>query len=328
MGGFSYDRDDYYDSSSSGWGSSSSNSKSSGGGSYSSFASSKMSASYMDSSLKASKKLKATKKLSIIFALDVTGSNTDYAKIVFDKMPMFWGQCEQKVMNNSGDFEICYIGFGDAITDRAPLQVTEFAQQIACDEQLSKLFLEGCGGGNDGESSELVGLYALNNIEIDKDTTPILFIMTDEKTHGAARKDLAAAEGIDIKEDVVDVWTPLKKKFKNNVYCLLGKYSGCNFDTGITRHWNDILGKTNVIKVGEPKAIVDIMLGVLNLVMETMDLEEYKLDMLDRGQTQARISSVSSSLEGLSTALAVSNVKTDIQATTATNKTGSKAKRL
>lgn len=327
MGGFSYDRDDYYDSSSSGWGSSYSSSKKANSSGYSDFADTIMSARSMSADLKANKTLKASKKLSIIFALDVTGSNTDYAKIVFDKMPMFWGQCEQKVMGGKDDFEICYIGFGDAKTDRAPLQVTDFAQGIDCDGKLSSIYLEQGGGGNNGESSELVGLYALNNIEIPSDTTPILFILTDEPTHGAARKSEAAEVGMTISEDVLDVWTPLKKKFKNNVYCLLGKFQGGYFDQDCLTEWQKLLGKENVIKCGEPKAIVDITLGILNLVMQTMSLDEYQIDMKDRGQTVGRIETVTESLKDLSTALAVINTTTNI-ATTSTKKTGQRGKRL
>ena len=318
MGGFNYDRDDYYSSSTSGWNSKSADPHTSAG--YSSFADKSFSSS-LQPGLRADKKLKATKKLSIIFALDVTGSNTDHSKIVFDKMPMFWGQCEQKVMGGkSDDFELCYIGFGDAKTDNAPLQVTSFEQGIKCDDALSSLYLEGCGGGNDGESSELVGLYALNNIEISPDTTPILFIMTDEKTHGPALKSEAAMQGMDISEDIKDVWTPLRKKFKNNVFCLLGKYSGVNFDDSTTEHWKKLLGDNNVVLCGEPKALVDIMLGIINMVMQTMDLEEYKLDMLNRGQTNQRIESVTKSLKDLSTALSVINVKTDVTAATTPGK--------
>ena len=79
---------------------------------------------------------------------------------------------------------------------------------------------------------------------------------------------------------------------------------------------------------GEEKAIVDLMLGILSMVSSTRTLETYKIDMLDRGQTQARIEGVSKSLKGLSTALVPVKVSGTIAKTTSDKKSTQKGKRL
>ena len=70
------------------------------------------------------------------------------------------------------------------------------------------------------------------------------------------------------------------------------------------------------------------MLGVISMVSSARTLETYKVDMLDRGQTQARIEGVSKSLESLSTALVPVKVTGAIAKTASDKKSTQKGKRL
>lgn len=70
--------------------------------------------------------MSADSKHPIVFALDVTGSMGDWAKIIYDKMPMFYGQImTQKYLT---DPSISFCAVGDHQADYAPLQVAEFGQ--------------------------------------------------------------------------------------------------------------------------------------------------------------------------------------------------------
>lgn len=69
------------------------------------------------------------------------------------------------------------------------------------------------------------------------------------------------------------------------------------------------------------------MLGIISMVSSTRTLDSYKIDMKDRGQTNARIASVSKSLENLSTALVPVKMTGDIT-TTSSGRTTQRAKRL
>jgi hypothetical protein len=70
------------------------------------------------------------------------------------------------------------------------------------------------------------------------------------------------------------------------------------------------------------------MLGIISMVSSSRTLETYKLDMLGRGQTQARIEGVSSSLEKLSTALVPVKITGTITKTTSDKKSTQRGKRL
>lgn len=88
-----------------------------------------------------------------MFALDVTGSMGDWPKvfllfiqIIYDKMPMFYGQIMMKNYLSNPALSFCAIG--DVEFDQAPLQVTKFGEGKEIDDLIAKLWLEGGGGSN------------------------------------------------------------------------------------------------------------------------------------------------------------------------------------
>ena len=320
MGGSSYDRDVYEESSSSSWGSS-----------YSSFGTSSESAkkftrTSLDSSMKPNAKiLKSKTKSPIIIVLDITGSNIDFARVVYDKLPMFYGQIEQK--GYLEDFDISFCAVGDAYHDDYPLQIGDFAKGIELDSWLEKVVLEGEGGPFGEESYELAAYYLLKNTEFEKGANPIIFFIGDEKPYPTVSRSQAESFDIEFFQSV-EPFGGLRKKVHDNVFMLLNKACGRYFKDDITSCWEKLLAPEHVIKINEEKAIIDLMLGVISMVSSSRTLETYKIDMLDRGQTQARIEGVSKSLESLSTALVPVKVSGAITKTSSDKKSTQKGKRL
>lgn len=320
MGGFSYDRDVYSSSSSSSWGSSS-------GFGASSYSATKLTSTYLESTMKPNGKILESKtKTPIIIMLDVTGSNIDFARVVYDKMPMFYGQIEQK--GYLKDFDISFCAVGDAYTDDYPLQIGDFAKGIELDSWLEKIVLEGCGGGQRRESYELAAYYLYKNTKFVKGAEPIIFFIGDEMPYSTVNKSQAENFGIECSEDGIEPFKLLREKVNDNIFMLLNKYCSRNFESDITSCWQKLLAPEHVIKIGEEKAIVDLMLGIISMVSSTRSLDTYKIDMLGRGQTQARIEGVSQSLKNLSTALVPVKVSGDITTTSSGKKSTQKAKRL
>lgn len=314
MGGPSYDRDVYSSSSSSSWGTSS-------------YSSEKLSRSTLDKSMKPKGKILESKtKNPIIVLLDVTGSNINFARLVYDKSPMLYGQIEQK--GYLKDFDICFCAVGDAYTDEYPLQVGEFAKGIELDSWLEKLVLEGGGGAGRRESYELAAYYLYKNVKFAKDANPIIFFIGDEMPYKSVYEPQAKEFEIPyLEQEATKPFELLRKKTNDNVFMLLNKYCGREFKSDITKCWQELLAPEHVIKVGEEKAVVDLMLGIISMVSSTRTLDSYKIDMKDRGQTSARIASVSKSLENLSTALVPIKMTGDIT-TTSSGRTTQRAKRL
>lgn len=320
MGGASYDRDVFSSSSSSGWGGSS-------GFGASSYSASKFTSSSLDDSMIPNGKILESKtKTPIIVMLDVTGSNIDFARVVYDKLPMFYGQIEQK--GYLKDFDIAFCAVGDAYTDKYPLQIGEFAKGIELDSWLEKVVLEGAGGGQNMESYELAAYYLFKNTKFAPGSEPIIFFIGDEKPYSTVDMFQAKEFGIECKESGIQPFGLLRKKVNDNVFMLLNKYCGSYFDEEITSCWEKLLAPEHVIKIGEEKAIVDLMLGIISMVSSARTLETYKVDMLGRGQTQERIEGVSASLAGLSSSLVPVTVNGNITKTTSEKKSTQRAKRL
>lgn len=122
----------------------------------------------------------------IILASDVTGSmgmiaNTlmqdglnTLATAIYDRKPVT-------------DPHIMAMAIGDAQTDRAPLQVTQFEADIRIADQMKDLWIEGGGGGNGGESYALAHLFAAHKISADgfekRGRKGYLFTIGDEPVH-------------------------------------------------------------------------------------------------------------------------------------------------
>ena len=312
MGGPSYDRDVYSGSSYSSWG-------------VSDYSAKVFSSTTLDDDLKPSgKKIVSKSKNPIIICLDVTGSNIDFARLVFDKLPMFYGQIEQK--RYLDDFDICICAVGDAYCDSYPIQIGTPAKGLEIDKHLKKIVLEAGGGGNGNESYEIMAHYLANNCEFIEGAHPMVFFIADESALNKVSKEQCEKLGIACAESY-NPWPALNKKFNNNVFCMLNKYCGCNFVARYTDSWKKLLPQEHVIKIPEEKAIIDLILGII--AIQSKELNEYTIDMKNRGQTIARIEGVASSLKMLASTTALStSVEADLPVEMKLRMGGSKGRRL
>jgi hypothetical protein len=103
---------------------------------------------------------------SIVFALDVTGSMGAIPRLLATRqLPKF-----MKVLMGCKvpDPQILFLAVGDAISDRAPLQVGQFESTAELmDQWLTWSFLEGRGGGTFQESYELALYFLAQHTEMD-----------------------------------------------------------------------------------------------------------------------------------------------------------------
>jgi len=311
MGGSSYDRDVYSGSSSSSWGTSSASTK-------------KLSSRSLDSSMDPTGKiLKSNSKYPIVIMLDVTGSNIDFAKLVYDKLPMFHGQIEEKGYLDDFDISVCAIG--DATCDEYPLQVADFAKGIELDSWMEKLVLEAGGGPGLTESYELGAYYLSQQLKFKKGAKPVVFFIADEYPYPEVKRSEADKFEIPFAQ-TTDGFSNLRTKVKDNVFVFLNPYRG-SFEKEIVSTWTKLLAPQHVIKIPEEKAIIDLMLGVI-ATLAKKTLKTYALDMKGRGQTPARIKGVTKALEGLEVALVpAERFKTELPVKTGT-KTSKRGKRI
>lgn len=88
-------------------------------------------------------------------------------------------------------------------------------------------------------------------------------------------------------------------------------YAGYADDT-ILAQWATVLPKEHILRVGDPKSIIDVLLGALAISDGKVDLDGYLKDMRELGAAEAQVRAVEAALAGLPSAqrvgLATGNV--------------------
>ncbi|MFT5130019.1 MAG: hypothetical protein ACI8W8_003648 [Rhodothermales bacterium] len=99
------------------------------------------------------------KATPLIVGLDVTGSMGHIAEIMAkEKLGILVDEVLQR--KPVDDPHLMFMGIGDVVYDQAPLQVTQFEPDNVIVDQLTRIWLEGGGGGNSFESYDLAWMFA------------------------------------------------------------------------------------------------------------------------------------------------------------------------
>ena len=143
----------------------------------------------------------------IAIFLDVTGSMGNMATVIAKTGlgTIMREVVERKPVTNP---HFLFGAFGDLLCDHAPFQATQFEGGVnEMTPQLEKIFLEGHGGGNQGESPDLAWLFCATRTRINsflkRQKKGFLFTISDEPTPHGIRKDLLKQKcGMDIERNL------------------------------------------------------------------------------------------------------------------------------
>ena len=141
----------------------------------------------------------------IVFAMDVTRSRGDDAKVVYAQLLPFLG-----ALHLSGavtDPQLLFAAFGDAKSDRAPLQIGQFESDERMDQDLERIWIEEGGGGTGEESAELVAYAIARHTSVDaidvRGAKGFCFFTSDEAPYPTVSKDeVARLIGDELDEDI------------------------------------------------------------------------------------------------------------------------------
>lgn len=146
--------------------------------------------------------------IPIIIALDVTGSMQSIPEnLVKNELPKLMDAIVGLGIN---DPQIMFMGIGDDKCDDTPLQISQFESSTEkIDECLTKIFLEGRGGGNHGESYALAWLVAGYHTETDhfekRKQKGFLFTIGNENIHPIIEKNTLVKWLNASQEDISDI---------------------------------------------------------------------------------------------------------------------------
>jgi len=152
----------------------------------------------------------------IVIAMDVTSSRGDDSKILYDKLPMFFG--ELIMQEYAEDVEMSFAAIGDATDgDKAPIQICDFAAGTTLDTWLKRLWLEEGGGGSGKESYELTCFYYAFHSKLENAQKAFFFVTGDESFYEKVSKDQVKQWiGDDLESDypMEKVFEKLKEKYE------------------------------------------------------------------------------------------------------------------
>lgn len=202
----------------------------------------------------------------IILGLDVTGSMGSLAEEIaknalnrlilelYDKKPI-------------EDPHVMIMAIGDAFYDTAPVQVSQFEADIRIAEQLTDIYFEGGGGGNDGESYLAAWYFAARHTKTDSfekhNKKGFLFTIGDEPCHKKLTKSqIKNIFGDDVERDLTsdELLAEVSRMYEVFHFCV-GNY---HYYDSLNR-WKTMLGEramnmTDYTKIPE---VVESTLAVM-----------------------------------------------------------------
>lgn len=232
--------------------------------------------------------------IGIIFALDETGSMGHIPDLLArsdDQLPSFMG------LITSGGFvedpQIMFMGVGDAVQhnrEQAPLQVGQFESEAhLMDQWLTRIFLEGMGGGNEGESYDLAFYFAAKHTSMDcwekRGRKGYLFVSGDEPPMHVSAHAVADRIGDRLEGDIT--MKKIAKEASKTFHCFFlipdkGRAARCE------RPWRDVLGD-NVIVQEYPEdtcVVAATLIGLTEGTLEDIEAAAAKLKKLGRDKDQ------------------------------------------
>lgn len=207
---------------------------------------------------------------AIIIDIDVTGSMGMLAEIMV-RQGCHTLATEIYAREPVSDPHIMFMANGDVEYDRAPLQVTQFEADIRVAEQLSKIWLEGGGGGNSYESYLLPWYFAAMHTSIDcfekRGKKGYLFTAGDEEPQMILRaSEVAKVMGKKPQHDMTaqDLFTAVSRYY--HVFHLMVEEGNHFRHAGdrVVSMWTDLLGQ-RAIRLSDHTKMAEVIVSTIQV---------------------------------------------------------------
>jgi hypothetical protein len=245
--------------------------------------------------------------IGIIFALDETGSMQGIPKMLaYEELPGF-----MSLILDGGfvrDPQVLFMGIGDAVQsyrEESPLQVGQFESEAhLMDQWLTRIHLEGKGGGNQGESYDLAFYFAARHTAMDcwekRGRKGYLFVTGDEEPLPVNAHAVRDRIGDDVRKDI-----PMEKiveEASKTFHCFflipdLMRAERCE------RPWREVLGD-NAIVMEDPHDTCAVAATLIGLTEGTLeDLQAAAAKLKELGKPRAQIDRVIRAVEPYANAI-------------------------
>jgi hypothetical protein len=209
---------------------------------------------------------------AIIVGIDVTGSMGMIAEALAREG---LGVLFKEILDRKPvpDPHIMFMAIGDASCDSAPLQASQFECDSTIITQLTDIFLEGHGGGNDWESYNLPWYFAANHTSIDcfekRGKKGFLFTVGDEfPAHDLTRSQIEKVIGDKLQTENLsneDLLTMVSRSY--HVFHVIVEQGSCAQRNlvGVTEAWRKVLGQ-NVLNLSDYTKLSEVIVSAIQVV--------------------------------------------------------------
>lgn len=225
------------------------------------------------------------RSLAIAVLFDVTGSMRAVPRTLQAKLPQLLGLLLRK--GYADDPHIMFGAIGDATCDRAPLQVGQFESDNRMDDDLSRILLEGGGGGQKTESYELAMYFMARHTDTDcyakRGKRGYLFLIGDEMAYPRVKRGEASAvigDGLEADIPLCAIVAELTRKW--DAYYILPEGASYAGDAEVLRFWRGLLGQ-NVIELADLSAVTETIAVTVGLGEDAIRLNDGLADLDDVG---------------------------------------------
>jgi hypothetical protein len=224
-----------------------------------------------------------SRAVAVLF--DVTGSMKTVPRILQKNLTTLFGLCLHR--GYLAHPAILVGGIGDATCDAAPLQIGQFESGNEIEDDLSRLYLEGGGGGQMTESYELALYFLARKTSIDcfekRGRKGYAFLIGDEMPYPYLKRGEAERVFGDVLEEDIPIKTLVEEvKAKWELYFVIPALSSYFNDPRILDCWRELLGQ-NVIKLTYPDGISELIASTIGLSEKTVDLGGLEFDFDQQG---------------------------------------------
>lgn len=207
----------------------------------------------------------------IIVAIDVTGSMGMIADVLAREGlgTLFTEILDRKPVT---DPHLMFMAVGDANYDRAPLQVSQFEADNRIVEQLTQIYIEHGGGGNNFESYNLPWYFAAAHTEHDslikRGKRGYLFTVGDEESPQDLTKDqIKEVIGDDIERAMSSGEMLADAQRSYDVFHIIIEEGSHARSHGaqVWDSWNKVLGQ-HVIRLSDHKKLAETIVSTIEVV--------------------------------------------------------------
>ncbi len=203
----------------------------------------------------------------IIIGLDVTGSMSDLLNVTAQRLgEMVKDIIERQPVEGP---QIMFCAVGDSRCDRSPLQVTQFESDIRIASQLTELWFEQGGGGNNFESYPLVWYLAANKTKTDawekRQQKGVIFTLGDDGyPEQLLVREIEKVFGDRVSEDINTEALLAQVSRRYDVFHLMVMDRRSESTVKLPK-WRELMGE-RAISVTDVNAIPEIIVSLLECV--------------------------------------------------------------